>query len=78
MEEIPSYFDWVGSSVINDIETDFAGTFCKEEKRSRLELHRLCKRTSAQTEFARELNVTSEQITNASDLEHFSVRCYQF
>ncbi|TVY81366.1 Serine/threonine-protein kinase dkf-1 [Lachnellula suecica] len=71
-QEPSSYFDWVDSSVINDIETDFPSTFCASEKRSLLEVFRFKGRKIEDEDKNEKLgaDIKPEQVSNTADLEH--------
>jgi hypothetical protein len=70
---VESRMDWVTSSVVNDIETDFASTFCLSEKLSKLEINRFCKKHLETKHGGLELNVLPEQVLTLGDLEYYSV-----
>jgi hypothetical protein len=70
---IESRMDWVTSSGVNDIDTDFASTFCLSEKLSKLEINRFCKTHLDAKHGTFELNVLPEQALSIGDLEYYSV-----
>ena len=74
-QEVTSYFDWVNSSVINDIETDFAATFYASEKRSALEVYRFYESKAGIKNEDKELraDIDPEPVSNGSDVERFAV-----
>jgi hypothetical protein len=76
-QEVTSYFDWVNSSVINDIETDFAATFYASEKRSALEVYRFLEsKPGDQNEKKKSgANIDPEPVSNAADVERYAVCC---
>lgn len=76
-EEVTSYLDWVNSSVMNDIETDFAATFYASEKRSALEVCRFYEGKAGLDDEYKipNINIDPEPVSTVLDVDLFSV-CY--
>jgi len=76
-ENVTSYFDWVNSSVINDIETDFEATFYASEKRSVLEVCRFYEnKAGLKDEYGKlSVDIDPESVSTVLDVDRFAV-CY--
>ncbi|TVY48834.1 hypothetical protein LOCC1_G001671 [Lachnellula occidentalis] len=75
-EEVTSFFDWVNSSVINDIETDFAATFYASEKRSALQVCRFYEsKAGLKDEYDKSsTDIDPEAVSTALDVDQFAVK----
>ncbi|TVY57550.1 hypothetical protein LCER1_G002864 [Lachnellula cervina] len=73
-EEVTSYLDWVNSSVMNDIETDFAATFYASEKRSALEVCRFYEGKAGLDDEYKipNINIDPEPVSTVLDVDLFS------
>ncbi|TVY41414.1 hypothetical protein LSUB1_G003305 [Lachnellula subtilissima] len=75
-ENVTSYLDWVNSSVINDVETDFAATFYASEKRSALEVCRFYEnKASLKDEYEKlSVNIDPESVSTVLDVDRLAVK----
>ncbi len=66
-------FDWVESSILEEIDVDFTKTFCRDPADSDLQVSRFCERINDIEKDWRGHSVWRNSISSLTELQHFAV-----